>query len=73
MTDLFLGNGCAAHDCQNARKCLLASVMNAELLSDVHIIMESLRNSSAFLFRHLPGFLVSKLQFRTEPQQRESV
>eukprot|EP00971_Amphidinium_carterae_P279525 5549207-Amphidinium_carterae.1 len=49
---------CAAHDAQNALKwALLLGATDAELIKDVFVIVESLRNSLDTLHMHLPAFV----------------
>ena len=55
---------CALHDAQNAQKWGLHHWYNdAALLKDVHIGIESLRNSYDLLLTHLPGFLTRYVKF----------
>jgi hypothetical protein len=71
-TEIFLSLGCAAHDCQNALKWALAPAAQGDTLHDIHILVESLRNSFAILQARLHTFLLKYLRFRsvgsTDPQ-----
>lgn len=65
QTDLFVSLGCAAHDISNSIKWGLSAAMpvTPALLKDVHIAIESLRNSFAALHCQLPSFLKAHLVF----------
>eukprot|EP00974_Lingulodinium_polyedra_P096470 9351946-Lingulodinium_polyedra.AAC.1 len=44
LTDLYLSNGCCCHDAQNSLKWALSPACGGEVLTEVHIAAESLRN-----------------------------
>ena len=63
LTDWAVGTGCCAHDMQNALKWALASVATPEDIQNLHIVVESLRNSFDLLLARLPAFLAKHLAF----------
>ena len=64
MTDWHVGCACAAHDAHNALKWSLSSFSGPEVVKDMHVVLEALRNSFAILHAHLPRFLATHLAFR---------
>lgn len=56
-TDILVSIGCACHDVSNALKWAFPATGGAETLKDLHIGIESLRNSYRQLHQHLPTFL----------------
>jgi hypothetical protein len=64
MADLIIGVGCRCHDIQNSLKWALASTGIPQDLKDLHVVVESLRNSFSLLLQYLPAFLESSLAFR---------
>ena len=67
-----LRTGCAAHDMQNALKWSLAPHGNADIIKDLHIVLESMRNSFTLLHAQLPHFLRSHLVADLPPEDMES-
>ena len=63
LTDWAVGTGCCAHDMQNGLKWALSSVATPEDIQNLHIVVESLRNSFDLLLARLPEFLVKHLAF----------
>ena len=63
LTDWAVGTGCCAHDMQNGLKWALSSVATPEDIQNLHIVVESLRNSFDLLLARLPVFLVKHLAF----------
>ena len=64
LTDWFVATGCSNHDCQNALKWSLAPFLeSAEVLKDLYIVVESLRNAFGLLVRHLKHFLAASIAF----------
>lgn len=73
MTDLVVGTGCAAHDVSNALKWALGSIDGVDVLKDLHISIEALRNSFPHLHKHLAPALLARLTFvppEDEPEVR---
>jgi hypothetical protein len=73
LCDWFVSTGCGAHDVQSALKWALAPHASVEDLKDLHIVMESLRNSFAILHARMPRFLISHLAFDQSPFDRQVV
>lgn len=66
--------GCVNHDCHNALRWALAPLLdNKEILKDLHIAVESLRNSMDMLQAFLMPFLVKHVQRATTPHCEEDV
>ena len=65
--------GCSAHDIQNSLKWALAAHTTEALLKDIHITLESLRNSFALLHGSLPAFLVQRLAFDMPPGPTQDI
>lgn len=63
LTDWFVSTGCAAHDCHNSIKWSLERSAGGDTTKDLHIVVESLRNSFKLLNARLVSFLQSKLSF----------
>ena len=72
-TDLYVNTGCALHDLSNSIQWGLASVAGGEVVQDIHIVIESCRNSFAFIQANLAKFLVLKLGFVQPPADTEPV
>jgi hypothetical protein len=74
LLDWSAGTGCAMHDAQNGLKWALAPyVESTDTIRDLHIAIESLRNSVYTLTSHLPAFLREALAFDPEPYDRDEV
>ena len=54
MQELFCSAPCAAHAAHNAIQWSLGSLTQGEVFHDLHITIESLRNSFSFLQEHIP-------------------
>lgn len=63
LTDLVVSTACTAHDVQHSLKWGLANITPAEIVNDVHIVVESLRNSFSLLHCNLRMFLVQHISF----------
>ena len=61
---LFISCPCAAHVIQNSLKWAMPENVTDEVLKDLHICVESLRNSFSLLQGHLYDFLRKHLAFR---------
>ena len=72
-TDLYVNTGRALHDLSNSIQWGLASVAGGELLQDIHIVIESCRNSFACIQANLAKFLVLELGFVQPPADTEPV
>ena len=68
-----LHTGCAAHDIQNALKWGLASHGSTDVIKDLHIILESLRNSFTLIHERLPAFLEAHLVADMAPADLDAV
>lgn len=74
LLDWRLGTGCAMHDAQNGLKWALAPyVESGDTIRDLHIAIESLRNSVYTLTSHMPAFLREAVAFDPEPYDRDEV
>ena len=67
-SDLFFANGCGLHDVQNALKWCLEPLLKGDMLSDMHIILESLRSNAQKLLQVLPKHLLRTVVER-DPEQ----
>ena len=67
-TDWMLSTPCAVHDAHNGLKWGLSSLSDGSTLEDLHILIESIRNSFAALREHIPQFLHRRLRFH-DPHQ----
>jgi hypothetical protein len=67
LTDWFVSAGCGAHDIQKSLKWAMSRFAGADALHDLHIIVESLRNSFALLHGQLRPFLLTHLAFDDTP------
>ena len=63
---------CAAHVIQNSLKWSLPQFVNEDLLKDLHVTVESLRNSFSLLQSHLYEFLLQHLRFREGPHDENA-
>jgi hypothetical protein len=63
LTDWTVGVGCGFHDAQNGLKYGLAALVSDQLLKDLHIVIEALRNSLSLLVSRLLRFIVERTQF----------
>ena len=66
LTDWSLSSGCCVHDVHNAQKWALRAAGPKETIDDLHIIIESLRNTFPSLLIALPRFLVAHVSFHRE-------
>ena len=74
LRDWYVSTPCGSHDAHNALKWSLHERMTDDaFLKDVHILIESLRNSYDLLVRHLGRWIVASLSFEDWgfPHQRE--
>ena len=73
--DWAVGTGCAMRDAQNGLKWALArSTESGDVVRDLHICIESLRNSFLMLHSHLRPFLrEANIGFDHEPYNRDHV
>ena len=67
-TDWMLSTPCGVHDAHNGLKWGLSLFTDATTLEDVHIVIESLRNTFEPLRAHIPHFLQSKLRIHDPAQ-----
>jgi hypothetical protein len=72
-TDWYITTGCALHDVSNAIQWGFASISGGEVLNDIHIVIESCRNSFAFIQANIAKFLVRRLGFAQPPADDEPV
>lgn len=72
-TDLYIATGCALHDISNAIQWGFASISGGEVLKDIHIVIESCRNSFVFIQANVIKFLVERLGFVQPPIDTELV
>jgi hypothetical protein len=63
LTDWSLGTACSLHDAQNALKWSLAPHSAGGTLDNLHIAVESVRNTYVPLHSHIGGFLLGHLRF----------
>jgi hypothetical protein len=56
-TDLMVATSCACHDAHNGLRWSLAEYQTEEVLKDLHLSLESLRNSFTSLVGTLPQFM----------------
>ena len=63
---------CAAHVIQNSLKWAMPQTVTEDVLKDLHISVESLRNSFSILQSHLYPFLTKHLVFRQGPHDEEA-
>ena len=70
LCDWPVSTACANHDAQNALKWSLLGVCSEpQVLKQLLISIESLRNSYDLLHRHLQGFIVQRLSFVPDDPQ----
>ena len=72
-TDMFVSSGCSCHDIQNGLKWALEPYLQKDGLHDLHIVIESLRNSFSLLHARLPVFLNMYVAFDTFTYNLEEV
>ena len=64
LQDWVIGTGCANHDSQNALKwSLVGHSQEGEVITKLHVSIESLRNGYNHLHTHLKAFVCSSLCF----------
>jgi len=76
LTDWIVGVGCSCHDVQNALKWALGSTKVQQdrwALCELHIVVESLRNSLHLLLTRLPKFLIEHLAFSEKEYDWDAV
>ena len=67
-TDWMVSNPCAVHDAHNGLQWGLSALTDATTLDDLHIVVESIRNTFASLREHIPAFLHQNLRCHEPPQ-----
>jgi hypothetical protein len=74
LTDWSVGTGCSLHDTSNSLKWSLKSTAcEASDLKDIHIVVESLRNSFSILHSHLPVLLMSHVAYDSSPDDPDEI
>jgi hypothetical protein len=73
LTDWVVGTGCAGHDLSNSLKWAMAPHSSDPVIKDLHVCIESLRNSFADLHRHIPLFLRRYISFETPPDDADNI
>lgn len=70
----FAATPCAMHDAQNGLKWAMSPYMvSSAIVQDLHIAIESLRNSVLLLHSHLGLFVRGAIAFTHEPYDRDEV
>jgi len=72
LTDWVFTMKCTAHSCSNAVKTGLREVANDQLLENVHIAIEALRNGAEALHEHAMKFLMQHLCFSEQRSGSQS-
>ena len=67
-----MATGCALHDAQNGMKWGMLHWAPPGLVDDLHIVVEALRNGSAFIHAHIGQFLVKCIRFSKEAVDEEA-
>ena len=73
LTGWFITTPCSLHDIQNSLKWAMSSSGGPEVVGDLHIIAESLRNSLSLLRANLHHFLITPLAFNGEAYDLDAV
>ena len=72
-SDFYYGVGCASHDAANAVRWGLSDTMvHSEVLKNLHVSIESLRNSLPTLHQEIGQFLIAHLDFK-DPEDPDDV
>lgn len=71
LTDWFVSAGCSLHDGQNGLKWGLSPWVEGPLVEDLHISIESLRNSFTHVHAKVGVFLQRHLAFADQPHCEE--
>jgi len=67
LTEFVVVTPCALHDAQNAfRWALMGTCSDAELLRDVYVAIESLRNSADVISSHVAGWVTKSLRLHPD-------
>ena len=61
-TDWMVSTPCAVHDAHNALNWGLSNVTEGTILEDLHIVIESIRNSFAALREHIPSIPTAEVE-----------
>ena len=74
LLDWQVATGCAMHDAHNGLKwALSASLPSADIIRDLHIVVESLGNYVSELSSHLHAFVRESVAFDNRPYDRDMV
>lgn len=74
LTCWVVHSACANHDCHNAlKRGLFNAFQDAELLKDIYISIESLRNSYGLLHDNLAAWVQETLAFVEEPEPADNL
>ena len=73
LCDWCIGTACCLHDGHNAIKWAMAPFSNASLLSDLNIVLLSIRNGFSFICQSVPGFVTAHLEYSLVEEDVEEV
>ena len=71
LQEVWFSTPCAAHAAQNSIKWCLPPWCSSDTFHNLHVCIESLRNSFSFLQQHLWSFLQRHLRIRSEAHSEE--
>ena len=71
LQDMWFSTPCAAHAAQNSIQWSLPSLCSPQVLQNLHVAIESLRNSFSLLREHLWTFLQRHVAFRGTPHDED--
>ena len=64
LLEWILDTGCCVHDVHNGLKWgLFAYTTDPQLIKDIYIVIESLRNAYSLLYSHMGQWLLDKMRF----------
>ena len=73
LKDWVLATGCALHDASKALQwALIPWVEDKQMLKDLHVVIESCRNSWDLLVEYIPTFLIQYLERDDTPYDKEA-
>ena len=72
-TDWCIGNGWAAHDCQNAVELCMSPLAIADLLGGLHVVIESLSNSFSLIHGHVRDFVIRYVHYDDSDEDNDAV
>ena len=71
LLEWFVSTGCCAHDIQQSLRWASSGWISAQGLVDMHVVVESLRNSFALLYAQVHQFIMRTVVFDSHDDETD--